>query len=519
MTHPGAAVMRPLCGFLLAAFLLTGSGHLYLGDAWSMVLTAEAVVTRGQLSIEHQPAFGGKFASDGRFFAKYGPAVAAHMLLPAALGHALEKLLPEGRVEERRILMGLPASFVNGPFSALACTMFFGIALLLGYRARVALWCTLALAFGTMVWPYAKHDAFEPQMTAALMVALYASMGGAPGGAGLACGWAMLVKPVAVLVGLPLAVYVYARRGGSAGLRAFAVGPACAVAGVLAYNFVRFGNAFETGYSAEVQGFSIPLVMGLYGLLLSAGKGVVWYSPALVLAALGSRRFSGRHPAEWALVMGTCAVHLAFYSLQQNWDGDWCWGPRYLLPCVPLFMLLALPLFEQPAGEWRTLALGIVGGLAFFVQVLGVAVNPLDHPRWMSGHKAVLGDFLRQPDKIYIPLHPHHFNPDFSPLRGHLHLLSATLAAAVGRRPAPMLIYSSLEEHSDQAGHRLEKPLELDVDPRRLGLDLWLPLMAGIARVSVPAYLAVWISFALVALALVKQRRTLWRRVRESEAP
>jgi UDP-N-acetylmuramate--alanine ligase len=45
--------------------------------------------------------------------------------------------------------------------------------------------------------------------------------------------------------------------------------------------------ALRTGYAVEVQGYTIPLAIGVFGLLLSAGKGVFFYSPALVIALRG----------------------------------------------------------------------------------------------------------------------------------------------------------------------------------------------------------------------------------------
>jgi hypothetical protein len=515
----GAAAMRPLFGFLLALYTLTASGHLYLGDAWSMVRTAEALVTRGELAIPFEDGFGGKHGADGKFYAKYPPGVLAHMLVPAAAGHALARASSDANV--RKVLTGLPPSFVNAPFAALIATLFFGIGLRLGYGPRAAVGATLALACGTVLWPYAKHDAFEAQMTAPLMLALYLILSDSPRAAlhaGLAFGWAMLAKPVAVLALPGLAWVAWRRRPAPATAFAFAAGPALALAAILAYNALRYGNPLETGYSTAVQAYAIPFLMGLFGLLFSAGKGVLWYSPALAFAGAGASRFGKRHPDVFAMALGTFAIHLVFYSIQQNWDGDWCWGPRYLVPCVPFLMLLALPLFEEPPEGWRRLALGAIGGLAVGVQVLGVAIDPSDYPRMLSAHKAAMGDFLKKPEKVYVPLHPHHFNPDFSPLRGHLYLLSCTIAQRIGARPAPMMIYSSIEEHNDRAGHRLEPVLTLPVDETRLGLDMWLPLFSGIASGSTLAQLAIWCAFAFDALALVYFRRRVWRAIRQAEA-
>ena len=57
----------------------------------------------------------------------------------------------------------------------------------------------------------------------------------------------------------------------------------------------RFGTPFETGYGAQASpaAFTTPALVGLYGLLLSSGKGVAWFAPALWLAPRGWWRRRG----------------------------------------------------------------------------------------------------------------------------------------------------------------------------------------------------------------------------------
>ncbi len=81
-----------------------------------------------------------------------------------------------------------------------------------------------------------------------------------------------------------------------------ALGLALALAGHAAYGWARFGSPFETGYGAQASpaAFTTPALVGLYGLLLSSGKGVAWFAPALWLAPLGgwvATRRAGRRAA------------------------------------------------------------------------------------------------------------------------------------------------------------------------------------------------------------------------------
>ena len=107
-----------------------------------------------------------------------------------------------------------------------------------------------------------------------------------------------------------------------------------------AYDVARFGTPFETGYGAQATpaAYTTPLLVGLYGLLLSSGKGVMWFAPALWLAPAGWRAMRAgagraRATALGALLMG--AVALILYGRFQHWAGDGSLGPRYLVPLLP----------------------------------------------------------------------------------------------------------------------------------------------------------------------------------------
>jgi len=50
------------------------------------------------------------------------------------------------------------------------------------------------------------------------------------------------------------------------------------LAGISVYNSVRFGSVWQSGYGDEASEFSEPFLTGLTGLLVSPGKGVLWYT-------------------------------------------------------------------------------------------------------------------------------------------------------------------------------------------------------------------------------------------------
>ena len=138
-------------------------------------------------------------------------------------------------------------------------------------------------------------------------------------------------RPSSSIVSLPIAL--------------FALGP---IAGLLVqggYDYLRYAplpNAIlRTGYEKEA-GFSTPLLEGLGGILFSPGKSIFLYAPVLLLVPIGlwlmyrRRDASGRLTV--VLVLAEVAAGLIFNSLWWAWTGNFAWGPRLIMPVLPLLV-------------------------------------------------------------------------------------------------------------------------------------------------------------------------------------
>ena len=152
---------------------------------------------------------------------------------------------------------------------------------------------------------------------------------------------------------------------------------AAGLAAAAAYNLARYGRLTDTGYrSPEDLPFHAPLLTGLEGLLVSPGKGLLWYCPLVILALALWPLLLRRRRAEGLLALGAIAPTLVVFATYPVWWGGHDWGPRYLLPLLPLVLL---PLAFAPdvlarAAVARRLAVALVA-LTVAVQVLGVAVD------------------------------------------------------------------------------------------------------------------------------------------------
>jgi hypothetical protein len=163
---------------------------------------------------------------------------------------------------------------------------------------------------------------------------------------------------------------------------------------LLAFNLSRYGSLSETGYTQELR--FIPPWIGSFGLLLSPGRGLFIYAPVTLLLFFGLR--PARHrlsPPYFWLVATLCLFYWLFYGSWFAWGGTWGWGPRFLLPILPLLMLFVAEPIEwtirrtprltphairNTSGvSWAWAGIGLLLLLSLIVNILGIAVDFNEH--------------------------------------------------------------------------------------------------------------------------------------------
>jgi hypothetical protein len=164
----------------------------------------------------------------------------------------------------------------------------------------------------------------------------------------------------------------------------FGLGLAPSVIVDMWYSWVRFGSPLATGHHETLFGY--PMWLGAPGLLVSPGKGLIWYSPTIFLLIFAGRPFYRRFPA---LSIAFGAILVAFVLLYSNvtfWHGDPAWGPRYIYPVVPF---LTLPLGEllglrlKRAPLIIALTALVVAG-SFTIQLAAVSVS-----QWRTWYRVI----------------------------------------------------------------------------------------------------------------------------------
>lgn len=124
------------------------------------------------------------------------------------------------------------------------------------------------------------------------------------------------------------------------------------------------------------------IIKSLLGYQVSFGRSFWLYSPILLLNVVGVRLLLKR--GEWRLIMaavvGFILSSIGYAVIQRVlWWGGWGWGPRYMLPLVPIFTLGLLPVFEKLQnrywGGWRRWAIAMLLLVSIGLQFLGIGVE------------------------------------------------------------------------------------------------------------------------------------------------
>ncbi|MCB0165945.1 MAG: hypothetical protein KDI79_17055 [Anaerolineae bacterium] len=422
--------------FLYAVYLLSFSGHFHVMDEWVGFAPADNLVQHGRPDMNQfiwtnhwQAIPPGFWGVDDHLYTKKAPGISIITAPLIWLGH----LIPGLNVVHVSLL-------ANMPVTALAAALILIWLVDLGFSPKIAFFTGLGYGLCTIAWIYARMF-WEPAMQAlSFLVAVWAAYRAVQSNTGARWLWIFLAGvavalslafrfetvPATGLIGLyllwefsqkqikesnsiaetpslaklsflpthyalrttshvprftPQALLLYAR------LLAVYLAPSLLVGlGLMYFNLIRFGSLSETGYNQEIL-FEAPWV-GAFGLLFSPGRGLFIYAPLMLLLFFGIRPAWRRLPRPYFLLIAAiCLFYWLFYGSWYAWGGTWGWGPRFLMPILPLLMLFVgeslgwiLAGSSDSALRWiARMGVGLLIVLSLFVNFLGVSVDFNEH--------------------------------------------------------------------------------------------------------------------------------------------
>ncbi len=88
------------------------------------------------------------------------------------------------------------------------------------------------------------------------------------------------------------------------------------------------------------------LTKGLNTLVISSGKGILFYSPILVLGIFGIFFSLKKWKPEYTVLTSLVCINFVLYASFGDPWGGWAFGPRYLIPSMPILALFAVKFYE-----------------------------------------------------------------------------------------------------------------------------------------------------------------------------
>lgn len=149
------------------------------------------------------------------------------------------------------------------------------------------------------------------------------------------------------------------------------------------FNSIRFGDAISTGYGTS--GIEIPqfppiyvIIEGFWGLLVSPGKSIFLFSPILLIIILFWFHLKKKIYPELLAGLALFFVYLWYIGTLLGgvdfllWHGDSSWGPRYMLPTLPLLLLLVGYIFTKLTKRQKILVFFPLLLFGLYVNLLGI---------------------------------------------------------------------------------------------------------------------------------------------------
>lgn len=359
-------------GLLLSCYLFTFTGVLESSDGMAMFATAESMARRGEIDSNQLLWMGlqqGSFGPDGELYSRKGlgmPLLAWPLIWLAQQWEAI------GLVQAALLLNPLLLAWSGG--------LLYRTSRRFEWTPTVSVLVALLFGLATLAWPYAQTFFSDPMSAWGLLGAFYCMVGFRQTGrkryllmGGLSWGLSYLSRSIN-LITLPIYLiallniimrHVHPERGAS--LRAawpvltrnwrpfasFMIPVVAAGLASLWWNWARYGSIWESGYLAS-ESFSANWIMGIYGLLIGPGRGLLWYSPALLLAIPGAWLLWSTRPWAVGMCLAVVGLYLLVYGKWYMWHGGFSWGPRFMVVTLPFLALLTGPVFQRLLGPGRS---------------------------------------------------------------------------------------------------------------------------------------------------------------------
>ena len=440
-THSSFRIAVPVVLLVVLVNFLTMPAEEYAGDAVSVRIAAITLINTGKWAVPANQAstFGerGQYFyqnASGNWYSKYG-ILNTLLYLPIL---QLQKCVMGKLGDASTFFLNLFNLVLSG---ASACYL---VLIVRRYtRSTATVWIfVLSAVYATFWWNYLRAQTFEIYITLFMLGLYYHLVSGLDWergavdrvgnshllAAGIFLGALCLSKNVyLILLPVVAGLFALAQLRGSAEVGGagrhhrrlssyvlwFWLPLGLLLCLMLGSNAYRFGSPFNTGYTQWVQEsrlFRADIIPALAGFLFSKQRSIFLNFPLMIFALPGWLTFGKQHRFDAITALFFGGVLLVINAAFRNWQGNSCYGPRYLLPVAPILSLPFIHVLEWLARSRDKICKPAVGsvmiGALLYSFVLQVEVNTLPFFFWYY-LKGTLED--RRSGRPVNYLNSHHF--------------------------------------------------------------------------------------------------------------
>ncbi len=355
-------------------------GYFFGGGGWNQNAQFDltrAIVERGTLYVDGYDVNTGDLSAGrhGHRYINKPPGVSLLAVIPYAIVYSVERALHVAI--DDALVMTFNAWFVT----FLTCGVCGALIAVVLYLEVGSVWIALAAAFGTIVFPYSTM-LFAHVPSALFLLLAFVWRDRRPLLAGISAGIAGACFYFCIAAAIVILAVMRSRHW------KFILG-AVPIALLLGwYHYVCFGSPWRTSVEQSNLFANRDLLFGvlarpsaeaLWGITFSPYRGLFYCSPVLLLAFFGVRRIMRR---DLIAIAAIAAIFLILTASFNGWNGGSAFGPRYLLPVIPL---LAIPMSRAPRLLIIPLAI-----ISILINFAATAVDPMPSAA------------LRDPLRMYI---------------------------------------------------------------------------------------------------------------------
>lgn len=282
--------------------------------------------------------------------------------------------------------------------AGIAVLMFFWTRRRAEASQRMALFVALIGGLATIVFPYSTAF-FSPVPAAFFLLLAFVALDERPMLAGAAAGMSGVCYYYGIIAAAIFAIVLWRRHGFRPLLR-FVAGGLPFGALLAWYHTVCFGAPWKTSLHGATNFirkdlflgfFRLPSSDALWGLTFSEYRGLFFVSPVLLVAFVGLVMMMRRRmfAAEASSIVAIMTAFLFATASFHGWEGGGSFGPRHILPAVPLF---ALPI-AFARGRALIAVTILLATVSAAIQFVASAVNPTPP-----------GGILQPVRKYYLPV-------------------------------------------------------------------------------------------------------------------